>query len=81
MKKKTTANIMKIAGATFAVCSAAAMVGAAKNSNMSAKKTVQKTADKVVQFVDTVASFMQQKSQKSADIGYQRIFDFNIPIL
>ena len=58
MKKKTTANIMKAAGATFAVCSAVAMMGAAKTSNVSAKKTVQKTADKVVQFVDTVASFM-----------------------
>lgn len=58
MKKKTTANIMKAVGATFAVCSAAAMMGAAKSDSASAKKTMRKTADKVVEFVDTVASFM-----------------------
>lgn len=58
MKKKTTANIMKAVGATFAVCSAAAMMGAAKSDSTSAKKTMKKTADKVVEFVDTIASFM-----------------------
>lgn len=57
MKKKTTANIMKAVGATFAVCSAAAIMGAAKNDT-SAKKTMKKTADKVIDFVDTIASFM-----------------------
>lgn len=58
MSKKTTANMMKAMGATLAVCSAVAMMGASKNSSNSAKKAMKKTADKVVDFVDTVASFM-----------------------
>ncbi len=58
MKKKTTANVMKVMGATLAVFSAAAMMGAVKTDNSSVKKTMKKTADKVVDFVDTVASFM-----------------------
>lgn len=59
MKKKTTQNMMRAVGATLAVCSAAAIIGSAKNtSNKSAKKTIMKTADKVVGFVDTMASFM-----------------------
>lgn len=58
MKKKTTANIMKAVGATFAVCSAAAIMGASKTNSSSTRKTMKKTADKVVEFVDTVASFM-----------------------
>lgn len=58
MRKKTTANVMKIMGATMAVCSAAALMSSTKSSNMNAKKAVKKTADKVVEFVDTVASFM-----------------------
>lgn len=56
--KKKTANTMRALGATFAVCSAVAIMGAAKTENMSAKKTMKKTADKVVGFVDTVASLM-----------------------
>ncbi|MCM1114852.1 MAG: hypothetical protein NC397_05075 [Clostridium sp.] len=56
--KKKTANTMKAIGATLAVCSAVAMMGAAKSDSTSAKKTMKKTADKVVSFVDTVASFM-----------------------
>ena len=58
MTKKTSANVMKIMGATLAVCSAAALVSSTKSNSMNAKKAVKKTADKVVQFVDTVASFM-----------------------
>lgn len=58
MKKKTTSNVMKAMGATFAVFSAAAMMGAMKTDNSSAKKTIKKTADRVVDFVDTVSSFM-----------------------
>ncbi|MDD6619568.1 MAG: hypothetical protein PUE75_00570 [Eubacteriales bacterium] len=58
MRKKTTANVMKIMGATMAVCSAAALMSSTKSSSMNAKKAVKKTADKVVEFVDTVASFM-----------------------
>ncbi|MGN1124440.1 MAG: hypothetical protein ACI4RR_08865 [Eubacterium sp.] len=58
MNKKKTANMMRIMGATFAVCSAAALMGSTKTSNYSAKKTMKKTADKVSEFVDTVASFM-----------------------
>ena len=54
MSKKTSTNMMKIMGATLAVCSAAAI----KTSNSSAKKTMKKAGEKVVEFVDTVASFM-----------------------
>lgn len=56
--KKKTANTMRAIGATLAVCSAAAIIGASKTDHMSAKKTIKKTADKVVGFVDTVASLM-----------------------
>ncbi|GEM_PF-4904107 len=56
--KKKTANTMRALGATFAVCSAVAIMGAAKTENTSVKKTMKKTADKVVGFVDTVASLM-----------------------
>lgn len=58
MNKKTTSNVMKVMGATLAVCSAAALVSSTKTSSMSAKKTMKKAGEKVVDFVDTVASFM-----------------------
>jgi len=58
MSKKTSTNMMKIMGATLAVCSAAAIMGGMKTSNSSAKKTMKKAGEKVVEFVDTVASFM-----------------------
>ena len=48
MNKKDTSNMMKIMGATLAVCSAAAIMGG----------TMKKAGEKVVDFVDTVASFM-----------------------
>ena len=57
MSKKTS-NIMKVMGATIAVCSAAAMLTSSKSSNANMKKSMKKTADKVVGFVDTVASMM-----------------------
>lgn len=58
MKKKNTQNMMKAVGTTLAVCSAAAFLSCAKPSNKSAKKTIMKTADKVVGFMDTVSSMM-----------------------
>lgn len=58
MNKKTTANVMRAMGATLAVCSAVAIMGASKSNSCTAKKTMKKTADKVVDFVDTVTSFM-----------------------
>ncbi len=58
MNKKKTANMMKIMGATFAVCSAAALMGSTRTGNTSAKKTMKKAADKMNEIVDTVASFM-----------------------
>lgn len=42
--KKKTANTMKVLGATLAVCSAAAMMSAAKSDNMSAKKDREKNS-------------------------------------
>lgn len=58
MTKKTSSNVMKVMGATLAVCSAVAIMGAAKTDNCMAKKTLKKAADKVSGFVDTVASIM-----------------------
>lgn len=58
MSKKTSTNMMKIMGVTLAVCSAAAIMGGMKTSNSSAKKTMKKAGEKVVEFADTVASFM-----------------------
>lgn len=58
MSKKTSANMMKAVGCTLAVCSAVAMMGASKTNTMSAKKAMKKTADKVMDFVDTVTSMM-----------------------
>lgn len=55
---KKTANMMKVMGATIAVCSAAAMLTSSKSGSTNMKKTMKKTADKVVGFVDTVASMM-----------------------
>ena len=55
---KKTANIMKVMGATLAVCSAAAMLTSSKSSSSNMKKTMKKTADKVVGFVDTMTSMM-----------------------
>ena len=50
--------MMKIMGATLAVCSAAAIMGGMKTNSFSAKKAMKKAGEKVVDFVDTVASFM-----------------------
>ena len=58
MNKKTSANVMRAMGATLAVCSAVAIMGASKSNSCTAKKTMKTTADKVVDFVDTVTSFM-----------------------
>jgi ribosome-binding protein aMBF1 (putative translation factor) len=58
MKKKSASTTMKIMGATLAVCSAVAMMGASKADTNSMKKTMKKTADKVMDFVDTVVAFM-----------------------
>lgn len=55
---KKSANIMKVMGATIAVCSAAAMLNSSKSSSTNMKKTMKKTADKVVGFVDTMVSMM-----------------------
>ena len=52
MSKKTSTNMMKIMGATLAVCSAAAIMGGMKTSNSSAKKTMKKAGEKVVEFVE-----------------------------
>lgn len=58
MRTKTKQNILKTMGAAFAVCSAAAIAGSSNCSKNAAKNSMKKTADKVVGFVDTIASFM-----------------------
>ena len=71
MNKKDTSNMMKIMGATLAVCSAAAIMGGMKTNSFSAKKTMKKAGEKVVDFVDTVASFMEeQKIQGKFFLGF-----------
>ena len=58
MSKKVTAKVMRAVGTGLAVCSAAALMGSAKASAGSIKKNMHKTADKVLGFVDSVASMM-----------------------
>lgn len=58
MKQSTTKTIMKCVGATLAVCSAISMFEGTKSSSASTKKMVKKTAGKVADFVDAVATFM-----------------------
>lgn len=58
MTKKSSSNVMKVMGATLAVCSAVAIMGSTKSNSCTAKKTMKKTVDKVADFVDSVASFM-----------------------
>lgn len=59
MKKKTTASIMRVVGATMAVGSAVAMMGATKfDTNQTIKKTMKKTAEKMTDIVDMVTSYM-----------------------
>lgn len=43
MNKKDTSNMMKIMGATLAVCSAAAIMGGMKTNSFSAKKNDEKS--------------------------------------
>ena len=81
MNKKDTSNMMKIMGATLAVCSAAAIMGGMKTNSFSAKKTMKKAGEKVVDFVDTVAAFMyEQKSQgKLAKEKFSLAYIFRLP--
>lgn len=58
MKISTTKNMMKIVGATLAVCSAMTMFEGSKLSSSAAKKAVKKTANRVADIVDTVSTFM-----------------------
>lgn len=50
--------MMKIVGATLAVCSAMTMFEGSKFSSSAAKKAVKKTANRVADIVDTVSTFM-----------------------
>lgn len=50
--------MMKIVGATLAVCSAMTMLQGSKMSSNTAKKAVKKTADKVANVVDMMSAFM-----------------------
>lgn len=58
MKINTTKNMMKIVGATLAVCSAMTMLEGSKMSSSTAKKAVKKTANKVADVVDMMSAFM-----------------------
>lgn len=56
MKGKSQQNLLMAMGATLAVCSAVALMGGTKTNK--AHKTMKKTADKMMNFVDTVTSLM-----------------------
>ncbi|MBQ9517155.1 MAG: hypothetical protein IJR60_03685 [Eubacterium sp.] len=60
MKINTTKNIMKGIGATLAVCSAITMMASSNKMNAasSTKHTIKKTANKITNVIDAVASFM-----------------------
>lgn len=58
MKIGSTKNVMKVVGATLAVCSAMTMLQGSKMSNSSVKKAVKKTANKVANVVDMMSAFM-----------------------
>ncbi len=58
MKMNSQKTVLKCVGAALAVGSAIAMASSTKAGNCSTKKTMKKTANKVADFVDTVASFM-----------------------
>lgn len=58
MSKKSATNVMRIMGATLAVCSAMAIVGSSKTGNCTAKKTMKNAMNKMSDIVDTVTSFM-----------------------
>ncbi len=58
MKPSTAKTVMKCVGATLAVCSALSMLGGTKMKASCAKKAVKKTANKVVDIVDTISAFM-----------------------
>lgn len=55
MKQKT---MLKMVGATLAVCSAVTMMQGGKIGSGTAKKAVKKTADRVADIVDTITAFM-----------------------
>ncbi|MBR2133304.1 MAG: hypothetical protein IJ851_01195 [Eubacterium sp.] len=58
MNKKTQSAMLKAAGATFAVCSAAAFMGSKSSAPKSAKKAVKTAVDKMADFAETVTSMM-----------------------
>lgn len=58
MRMSTKKTVMKCIGATLALGSAMTMIQGTRMSSAMAKKAVKKTADKVVDIVDTVSAFM-----------------------
>ena len=68
MKGKSQQNLLMAMGATLAVCSAVALMGGTKTNK--AQKTMKKTADKMMNFVDTVTSLMQQKKPATNVVGF-----------
>ena len=81
MNKKDTSNMMKIMGATLAVCSAAAIMGGMKTNSFSAKKTMKQVGLKGRVVVHTIASGMEeQKSQgKLAKEKFSLAYIFRLP--
>lgn len=55
MKQKT---MLKMVGATLAVCSAVTMMQGGKIGSGATKKAVKKTANRVADIVDSISAFM-----------------------
>lgn len=55
---KVSKTMMKMVGATLAVCSAMTMLEGTRMSSGTAKKAVKKTANKVAGIVDTISAIM-----------------------
>jgi hypothetical protein len=56
--KMNTKTMMKCVGTTLAICSALTMLEGTKMKSNTAKNAVKKTANKIVDIVDTVSTFM-----------------------
>lgn len=55
---KVSKTMMKMVGATLAVCSAMTMLEGSNMGSKTAKKAVKKTANRVAGIVDTISTFM-----------------------
>lgn len=58
MKASTTKMVMKCVGATLAICSAVTMLEGKSMNAGCAKKSIKKTANRIINVVDTLSAMM-----------------------